>query len=215
MARKEKDPLAPLDSAVHVVLGLLVGLFALFLVLATLGDSVTLDGVGPHEVCLTTGPGQGVGYGGSDAGGVGDHPIGLHAGVRSFPTRIQICDESPSAGAVALGLSRALLGPLGGLGLFVLLRRLIRRARLEGFFADAIPGALLQVATFLLVWGIGSWVWGGIANNILLGTMAEHTSFLGMPRFPFTNMVVALGLVTLSRVMTHAVALREDVEATV
>ena len=215
MGTKEKDPLAPLETGVRAVLALIAALCVLLIASAALGETPGIGGVDATEVCVATSPGEGIGYGGS--GKPGDGPIGLREGVRWFPREIDICDTTPSAGTLALGVSQAILGPVGATVGLLLLWLVIRRARREGVFGEGIPTALRKLASFLLAWAAISWLWKGIVDATLLRRMAADTSgfVFSSPEFPFVTVLIGLGLVTLARVMSQAVALREDSEGTV
>lgn len=169
---------------------------------------------------MTTSPGR-VPYGGSGDGRAGDGPIGLREDVGWFPRQIEICDRDPSVGTLALGISRATLGPVGAIGGLVLLWFVVRRARRGGVFGDGIPKTLRLFAYYLLAWAAISWLWTGIVDAMLLGRMAGQTwlafgsiPFIS-PHVPVVTLLIGLGLVTLARVMSEAVALREDSEATI
>ena len=215
MTTRAKDPLAPLETGVQVVLALVGTFFVLMLGSAVLGGTPGIGGTDATEVCVTTPPGHGIGYGGS--GATGDGPIGLREGVRWFPREIDICDTDPSTATLALGLSQAVLGPVGATAGLLLLWFVVRRARREGVFSRSIPGALRALATYLLAWAAVGWLWRGIVDAVLLRRMAEDTSgfVFSSPDVPVVTVLVGLGLVTLARVMAQAVALREDSEGTV
>ena len=215
MVKREKDPLAPLETGVQVLLGMLVILGVLLLGSALFGGNPSVAGVGASEVCVETSPGEGVGYGGT--GGGGDHPIGLYDDVRWFPREIEICDTQPSAGTVALGITRALVEPIGAIGALLLLWWVIRRARREGVFGDRIPTGLYVLGCYLLAWALIGWLSGGIIDALLLRRMADTTDgfVFSWPQFPLVSLLLGLAMLTLARVMSQAVALREDSDATI
>jgi hypothetical protein len=215
MVKRTKDPLAPLETGVQVLLGMLVTLGVLLLGSAIFGGNPSFAGVGASEVCVETAPGEGVGYGGAGRGG--DHPIGLYDDVRWFPREIKICDTQPSAGTIALGITRALIGPIGGIGALLLLWWVVRRARREGVFGDRIPGGLYVLGCYLVAWALIGWLSGGIVDALLLSRMADTTDgfVFSWPEFPLVSLLLGLGMLTLARVMSQAVALREDSDATI
>ena len=215
MAKTEKDPLAPLESGVRVLLGMVAVLGALMLGSALVGGNPSLAGVGSGEVCVETSPGEGIGYGGSGRGG--DHPIGLHDDVRWFPRQIEICDTVPSAGTVALGVVRGLVGPVGGIGALLLLWWVVRRARRDGVFGDLVPRGLYVLGWYLLAWAVVGWLSEGVLDALLLRRMADTADgfVFRWPELPFVAVLIGLGMLTLARVMSQAVALREDSEATI
>ena len=215
MVQREKDPLAPLEMGVQVLLGMLVVLGVLLAGSVVLGGNPAFAGVSASEVCVETLPGEGVGYGGT--GGGGDRPIGLYDDVRWFPREIEICDTEPSAGTIALGITRAFIGPIGGIGALLLLWWVVRRARREGVFGDDIPRGLRVLGCYLVAWALVGWLAGGLVDALLLRKMADTTDgfVFSWPEFPLVSLLLGLAMLTLARVMSQAVALREDSDATI
>lgn len=217
MATKQRDPLAPLEFGVTVLLGFSTFITALVMVFWLLGaQHVEFFGINGSDVCVTTSPAHGVDWGGSDPSSGGEHPFGLRPGSSWNTTSLQICESHASVGTVLIGASRTLLTPVGTIGSLVLLWLLIRRARRDGLFGNAVPSALRRLAYFLLAWAVLGWAWGGLADTWLLRRMADPAgSLFGEQNIPLTTLLLGLGLITLARVMTYAVDLREDNEATV
>jgi hypothetical protein len=215
MVKREKDPLAPLETGVQVLLGMLVLLGVLLLGSTIFGGNPSFASVGATEVCVGTSPGEGVGYGGTGRGG--DHPIGLYDDVRWFPREIEICDTQPTAGTIALGITRALIEPIGAIGALLLLWWVVRRARREGVFGDRIPAGLYVLGCYLLAWALTGWLSGGTVDALLLRRMADTTDgfVFSWPEFPLVSLLLGLAMLTLARVMSQAVALREDSDATI
>jgi hypothetical protein len=218
MTGKQKSALAPLDTTVSIILTLMVG-FAVVMLIATIFGSGSIAGMRRTnpEVCVETRPGQGVGLGGNGIRPGGDGPIGLRDGVRWYPTEVEICDTAPSASTLALGGLAVAPGAVGVMGFFGLMWVVLRRARRIGVFADSIPRSLRLLGAFLLGWTLLSWVVVGLTRAALFSRMAEGRSIsMFLPSdFPVVPVLVSLGLLTLAGVVTQAVALREDVEATI
>lgn len=213
MTARAKDPLAPLEWGVRVVLGAMVALTVAVLV-GVVGN-VGSDPLGDREACVTTAPGRGTGFGGD--GRQGDHPLGLGEGVRWHPSTIDICDTHPRASSVALGVTRDALPVVGGLVVLWWLLRLLTRARRTGLFADRIPRQLERLGGFLLAWTALTWMSAGFIDAVLMNRMVPDADLVLFQSadVPVVTVLVALGLVTLGRVMAYGVALREDSEATI
>ena len=217
MASKEKDPLGPLETVVIAMLALLAALLLWISLSPFFGGHTSLGGVSTTEVCVTTAPGQLVPWGESDPSSGGEHPFGLRHGIVWGTDTIHVCDEHPSHATVALGMAGAIVRPLTALGSLLLLWRVIRRGRQDGLFSSALPGDIRRLAWFVLAASIAGWFWTARVDALLIKGMADdvHGTFAFAPDLPFAAVLIALGLITLARVMSHAVALREDAEATI
>ena len=129
---------------------------------------------------------------------------------------MQVCDPDPDGATRALGIAGLTVWVVAPLLFFGLLWRLLRRARREGVFADRVPGGLRFLGGLLLVWAALDFVVTGFVNAALLNRMTDDTLVLfSSSDAPWLLVLLGLALLALERVMSQAVAMRHDVEATI
>ena len=210
-----KDPLAPLETAVSVIVWLMLGFAAIMVIAFTFGSG-SVAGMSRHDsqVCVEIQPGQGVPYvsTGDESGKV----KGLRSGVTSNPSEIQVCDTKPGAAEIALQALTVVPALAGVVGFFVWLRFLLRRMRRDGVFADRVPHAFGMLGGALVIWAMLVWPIDGFVRAALLNRMTEDSTAIFLSaNFPIVPILVGVGLMTLGRVFGQAVALRHDSEATI
>lgn len=210
------DPLAPIELAVTVVAALLALLLVVAIPLAVFGSGAVL-GLGDEEACATVRPGT-VPYGVADGLPRSEGVDGLHRDARTWPERIEVCDRHPSTGvkAAATGGGAADVAVL--VGFLVLTRRLIRTARHRGLFTPAVAAATGLLGWFLLLGSLGAAVVQALADGVVISSAVDDVGWAdGLRDFdmPWTLVLVGVGVLTVARVIRGAVALQDDVDATI
>lgn len=119
-----------------------------------------------------------------------------------------------SAASVAPQLGSFLLTMLG----LFLLRRVIRTGRKDGLFVDATADRIRDLGWFLVgyavVWPLVVSAAGAvIVDSVVRG--AHWAAVLLHPDLSFAMVVVALGVLSMSRILRHAVPMQEEIDATV
>lgn len=223
VAGRNKDPLWPLALLSNVLLTLL-GIFLLLLAATTIWGSGEGMGFGGDSVCATTQPGDGFIYR-ERGGGAGDRsgnalsgPVGLTSQATFHQTEIEICLQEPTIGQrVIYGLSiwPEVLLFAGSLGL---LRLIVGRAYGQGLFSRqvaqmaSILGAVV-LAGSLLVATIEAFARGALIAQALddegwtVGAVGWNTSI--------SAVIGGIGIICVGRVLARAVAMQEDLDATI
>jgi len=212
------DPLGPFEAAV-TVLSVLVALLVLSLVPLAVFGSGSFLGLGEKEACTVAAPGV-VPYGERDLPGPAETPYvpGLRADARFSVDRLDVCDTAPSpmvkaAAATDPGADLLLL-----VGFLYLSRGLIRRARSVGLFTTSVAGRTTVLGWYLLVGALVVELVSAAGHGVVLSSAVRGVHWAdGLLGFdvPFTLLVVALGIITVGRVLHQAVVLQDDVDATV
>ena len=171
MARRVREPLAPVEAAVYCVWALLL-LSSVFIPVAIWGPG-TIGEVGGREVCVEAPLGVGFGYangGHSEVVGDLDQPtvssdplVGEKPGVSGYPVTMKYCDSSPAVMAQVLEGVRGLFPFVAALGFFEAFRRVLRHARRAGVFSSSVSRGLSILGCYMIAWGLarrsplGSW----------------------------------------------------------
>lgn len=220
MAR-QRDPLAPLEFIVNVIGTVFLLGVVVFGPLALLDKNVSLGTIGAPAVCTSySAQSFTTGIGGEDD----PDPLAMYPQARparsasTQGTDFETCDEKPTttmrtiadAGTVLdLGFSGAVLA---------LLWRLTRTARRRGLFTAPVARQVSVLGWVLLA----GYVAVGVLRAALDGVLVHLV--VGAPTFPaqqhaldlsITTLVVGFGLLTLGRVMSQTVAMRDEIDATV
>lgn len=208
-SRADNKPLRVLETLVGGALAVMV-LVTVLAAVGTVVGSASIPGI-DAEVCATGTQGSPAFARGED-GRTG--PVGLRDGVTWRVQELQVCDPDPDVATRALG----------GLGLAVwagapavflaMLWRFLRRARMQGFFADEVPTQLRTLGRFLMIWALLDLFVSGAVNAALLTRMTDDLVFL-TATVPWVPLVLGVALLALARVMEQAVEMRRDVEATI
>ncbi|MEO5663937.1 MAG: DUF2975 domain-containing protein [Nocardioides sp.] len=211
---RDADPLKVLE----ILVGVIVSLMAVVTVAVCVGaiaGSGSIPGLNA-EVCVTVAPGR-VAFQetqGSTPPAMG--PMHLSDGIRWHTEQVRVCDPDPDGATRALGALGLTVWVLAPLIFFGLLWRLLRRARREGVFADRVPGGLRLLGGILLVWATLDFIVTGFVNAALLNRMTDEGLTLFMSSdFPWLQILLAVALLGLERVMAQALVMRRDVEATI
>jgi hypothetical protein len=217
------DPLAPIEFAV-TCLSALISLGIAFSLLAAVFGSGSFLGIGESDACAVVDSGT-VGYGEGDVEVAGLPPVrhspfivGLHRDASFVPETLRVCDDDPGAGVRAAssagrGAELVLL-----LGFLLLTWRVIRKARQSGLFTGEVAGGAQVLGWFLLVGSVLVPVLSWAADGVVVTSAVGGVSWPGTWDHihpSWTVMLVAFGLLSVARVLRRAVALQDDVDATI
>jgi hypothetical protein len=217
--RSTRDPFAPVEMIVSVLLGM--GVIILLLVVglgvvekvASGHTNVSFATIGEREACATTSLAA-VPY---SSGDVASLELADDTRLRP-PHEAEVCLEHPTVWQKAASA----LAPVGdvvfGLGGLWLVRRVIRAARREGLFTACVARRTRVLGWFLLAMG-GVWPFlagagrGVVVQAALPGVSWSHE--LWSPHISPFVVTVALGVITFARILERAVPLQAEVDATV
>jgi hypothetical protein len=206
------------ETAATLLLHLLVGLTIVFAVIAAVqaltGNdvSVSIATVGDRQACALV-PNEVVASATDVAQrGVRRDTATIHA------EELEVCLEEPTV----LQKAASALTPVGDLlfmvGALVLLRRVIRGGRTEGLFTVGTATRTRHLGYFLLFMTL-VWPFVAAAGRAVVVTAAVPAAgwadMLSRPGMPIALALVALGVLTVARILRRAVVLQEEVDATV
>jgi len=205
--------LAPLAFVVRVVGGLMVAV-TLFVVPFVIFGSGSFLGVGADEVCVES----------PLAGWSSDGDAGMRAvveparGVSVSATTIRLCDGSPSGGQRTLSLVEQGSGFVYAAGLLLLLSLLLRTAR-QGFFVPRIALAVGRLGLYVLLGGLAAaflhaWAASRLAATMVDGELA-HPGLVATLHGLAAPLLAGFGLLTIGRVLVHAVPMQRELDTTV
>ncbi|MFC7362530.1 DUF2975 domain-containing protein [Nocardioides astragali] len=208
-SRRDTDPLRTLEVLVASVVAVM-GLVACLMLVGTVAGSGSVPGV-DAEVCAS-GSGDVPAF--RRTAGDTTGPVDLRDGITWRAEEVQICDPDPDGVIRALAAAGLLVWLGAPVLFFCLLWRLLRRARREGVFADRVPGGLRTLGRILLAWAAVDFFASGLIDAALLNRMTDGTLVL-TAEVPWLPVLLGIALLTLERVMSQAVEMRRDVEATI
>lgn len=208
-SKRIDDPLRTLEVLIGMVVALM-GVGAVLMLVATVAGTASIPGV-DAEVCVS---GSGDALGLRTAGDGSTGPAELRDGVTWRADEVTICDPAPDGTTRALAGAGLLVWIGAPVLFFSLLWRLLRRARREGVFADRIPARLHTLGRLLLVWAALDFFVTGLVDAALLNRMTRGTLIL-TGEVPWQLVLSGFALLALARVMSQAVGMRRDVEATI
>lgn len=234
MRRTPRDPLAPVEFVATVLLA-----FNAFLIVMALAflvfdrDHSTFLGEGDACVDVRNGPASVyLPGGGSSASEAENKPRTPPAGTTLNPKKIAVCaaDVSEELARRVPGLeathptstqrwwNRLAVYPpaLFGMGALTFVWMLARRARREGFFVASVARGLTWLGVYLAAGSLLTSIVVLAARKQLLDTLLPTGGYwdIGL-HLSWSTLLTGAGLVSLGRVMAHAVAMREDLDATV
>lgn len=217
-AEARRDPLGPFEVAVTALMALIAALVMMSVPAAVFGNGSFL-GLGDKEACAVTRPGV-VPFGERDVPGHEDSMFipGLRSDARFSVDRIEVCDRDPGIGVKAASSAdpAAHLVLLGG---FLLLsRRLIRHARSAGLFTTSVASRTSGLGWYLFGGALTTHLVAAIGHGVVVSSAVRGVAWGdGLRNFdvPLTLVVVALGIVTVGRVLRQAVELQDEVDATI
>ena len=211
--RSARDPLGPIDFILNV-LGTLTLLALLVGTLTSLFGSGSGLGIGDDPVCAEASPyvlegprqQQLVAY-----GAIGDNG-------RFDTTTTRFCAEEPTGKQQTFYLGIAWPPILFWLGLLVTARRLSRQGRRGGMFTNDFARSVALIGTYLLVGCLLVTAVTAAAKGMLIATLLPNAgTWIGFidPDFSVSTLIAGFAMLTVSRVLHQAVAMRDDLDATI
>lgn len=226
-----RDPLAPVEFLATFLLASVALTLLLTSVFALFGSG---SFVGEGQPCLQVQGGAVSAYQERqrDTGSRTSAP--LPTGTRLHTKLVSVCaadvpdrvwrripgvtDPAPHPTAEQRWWNRLVVWPqvLYGMGALTFVWLLARRARREGFFVPSVAQGLTRLGTFLTLGSVVTSVVVLLASKQLLDTLLPTGGYwdIGL-NLSWSTLLTGVGIVTLGRVMGHAVAMREDLDATV
>ena len=212
-----RDPLGPLDALTTAALSLFAVALLAFVTFSTVAvvrgvDSpVTLMGLGQSEACVEAE----VGRAALPAGDGGRPVVDIDRGeAEVFAETASVCLNDPNGAEVAAAAVPTVGTTALAVGALVLVRRVIRRARRHGAFTLPVAAAVRHLAWLLLVQAL---VWPFVSaaarGTVLDGATGGdwHASLLS-PGLNWLLVIVAVGVLTVGRVLRLSVALQDEVD---
>jgi hypothetical protein len=209
---RQRSPLEPAATWVHVFLAL-VGTLVGISVLATVFGSGSVFGIGGSDICVEAANGR------VPVPQYGDNVVrGVENGVRSGPSVVRMCDESPTVEQRLLGVAAQAPTFLVFVGALLLAARLIRGAAREGIFTQTVAKRLRMLGWFVLVGEAVATFVEAQARNWLTNTMiVDRDTVFTVNDWDVPLMALFLGavLISMGRIMRVSTMMREDLEGTV
>ncbi|NYG55717.1 hypothetical protein [Nocardioides perillae] len=213
---RTKDPLAPLESVVTLLISVFVGSLLLIGIMAGVDvarggpSGATVFGFGAGSTCIDTRPGESLS---SRIGNLGlaripeaDGEFGTSAGSLR-PSAWTVCLDDPTtvqyvvARADTLATATLFLVSMG------LLVRVLRRARRDGYFHTRTCNALIDLGRFLGAYGFLAgfaleWARAAVVDAVF--PQRDIGSSWDVANVDWTLVVAGLGLITVARVLAEA-----------
>ena len=234
---RQRDPLAPVEFVATFLLAVNTFLIVLSLAFVVLDENHSF--LGENDVCVNVSnsspaamffaeehptPGTDVEPGSAVPDGVSIDASRFSVCATSVPERIWsrltgVHGPAPHPSTEQRWWNRLVVWPPAfyGMGALTFVWLLARRARRDGFFVDSVARGLRRLGTYLAVGSVMTSVVVLLARKQLLDTLLpKGVGYwdIGID-LSWTTVFVGVGLVTLGRVMGHAVAMREELDATV
>jgi hypothetical protein len=166
-------------------------------------------GFGAPVVCVSASP-----YQVHQLHGDRMHLPAIADGTSASVGTVNLCRSDPTTRQQLLDTMDEGASVVFGAGMLFLVWRLLRHARRDGVFVSAFARRLSALGIYV---GLGAAAVGAIhywAQHELGQSMAPGMD-AGTVHFTFTPLLVALGLITLGRLMAATVPMREELDATV
>ncbi|MCW2794453.1 MAG: hypothetical protein JWO76_3551 [Nocardioides sp.] len=222
-----RDPLAPVDAVVTVLLSLFAFLMALFLVVAGVGlathgsTNVSFAGIGSDSTCTVVDNDGGT-VSSYSSSGTGIRPaegiVGRNRDAQARTASWEVCLTDPTRWEQVAARVEPVGTVLFVLGSLLLIRRVIRIARRAGLFTAPTASRTRQLGWFLLVATVVGPFLAAAGRGVVLAGAVHGLHWydeLTPPHLPYALVVVALGVLTFSRILRTAVPLQEEVDATI
>lgn len=214
MSRKVRDPLQPFASLVGILAGLMALLTTTVIVFAVLGvGEVQVLGIGgPPSICIH-----------DDTvfdSSVTEREVAqaglVRPGVTSIMAGINHCVTHPTIWQRVLVTFTRTPSSLLFTGMVVLMWWLVRAARAGGPFGPSTVRRARALGWWLIVGGLVSAAVTAVAATLLRRTiLTDESMTLAWPQIPWSELVAGLGLLTVARLLTVAISMREEIEATI
>ncbi|WP_345456959.1 DUF2975 domain-containing protein [Nocardioides marinquilinus] len=211
-----RDPLAPVETVISLVLTLCATLLVLQVVLSVAAAFDPDATVGPGPTCAVVGENERHDL---RAEGASQSELGFSDGVATYePENVEVCLDDPNGWQAGAGVVVGSIGFLEFAVAIFLLRRVVRTARRDGLFVPATVGEIRRLGHVLLAFVVlgplvtvaGTWV--VVAPTDVSVDLPDLLVLVGVP---WVLLLVAAGVVTVARVLDHAAELQDDVDHTV
>lgn len=209
---RQRSPLEPAATWVHVFLALVVTFVGLGVVTTVFGSG-TVFGIGASATCVEAVNGH-VPVPQSEANVV----LGAADRVRSSASAVRMCVSSPTTGQRLLETLTHTPTFLVLVGALLLAARLIRGASREGIFTLRVAGRLRTLGWLVLAGEVLATFVEAQARNWLTNTMmVDRHSMFSINDWDVPVMALFLGavLISMARIMRVSTTMREDLEGTV
>jgi hypothetical protein len=210
MSRRVRNPLEPFASTVSALVMLLAGLFLLTLGSLFHPGHMRLWGIGESPLCAFD-----RGFTARSSGG--DLSQIAKAHVFEADSGTTLCVNHPTAWQQTLNaLTQAPTFIVTTVAL-ILLWRLIQCARRNGPFATQTSRRLRFIGWWLLGGGLIGDNLQQLANIRLLQSMLtpDYAPAWILPTVPWSLMITGLGMLTVARILSAGLIMREQLEATI
>jgi hypothetical protein len=213
------DPLRPIDVTSRYLGILILAVILAMAVLTTLGAlGVAKSQVGLSDPCATVPPGV-VTYLTPDADGGVPGVQGLAADSSAAPATLEFCVTEPGAG-LRLAYAASSFSTLLVLGGFlVLVRVLVARARSRGLFSSDVARLTGVLGWYVTLAALGAALVQAVADAAVVGNAVPGRLTFDTVQYtwhtPWTALLAGVGVLTIARVMKRAVAMRQDLDATI
>ena len=207
-SKQPRNPLDPIATAVEILCGL-VGIFivvSLFLPQQGWGRGSVCTSVSSNSIPLLKAQNQDVAV------------AGLAHGSQAAIGNVAVCADHPGAALRLAGVLMAAPSLLLLLGALVLARRLLKSAaRPADLYSAETADRLRFLGRFLTAGAIIAAIVESAAGTAVLASQINSTSWFepGQWHLPVSALVVGLVMITLARVMSVGVAMREELDVTV
>jgi hypothetical protein len=210
--------LAPLEFVVTLLSAIILASILVIIPISVFGSGSFL-GLGDPDACTTTSENV-VGVQGTSSGDGAESSVvpGLHDDASAVPRQIGICERHPTAGVKAASAGERATGLLLLLGFLVLARVTIVAARRDGLFSRTTATRTRALGWYLVLGSLGAATVASLLSGVVVSSSVDDIGWTdGLRGFdmPWTLVVVGIGVITVARVLRQAVALQDDVDATI
>ena len=208
---KSRDPLAPVEFVLTAVLGFALITLAFALVLSVSSGRFRFRG--EDEPCVSLRNSSGL-FVDSRVPTAPDND--LPPGTTVSAEVLRLCSEHPTAAQQWWFRASVWAPTLYGLGSMTAAWLLARAARQKGLFHPAVARRVSLLGAVVALGATVSAATVLVSQRLLAGTLLPHPSAWGLGlHMDWSGALFGIGLITLGRVMQHAVAMREELDATV
>jgi len=215
MPEKTRNPLEPFASTVSILLRIAIGLLvsAVVFALFTKGSHWSVSGLTDRTICVHD---NDISSGAANTGGL---EYLSKPGVQATNAGVDLCTEHATAWQRTLRSLGDLPAALFGIGALLLMWWLVRGARQDGPFASANARRVRWFGWWLIIGGLISDNLTGVAKILLLRTMLAHSDdgpyLIDGLTVPWSLLLTGLGMLTVARILSAGVTMREEIEATI
>jgi hypothetical protein len=211
-----KNALAPLEFILSVAGALMAAILLIGLPFVVFGSG-SMFGIGDPTVCVDAPQGA---LGGIRGGsGINEaHVMGTKQGVSTVPSRINVCDSTPSSSQHAWSALATAPTFFYALGFLVLAWRLVRKARRHGLFSPDVALGVGRLGLYVLLGALAVATletWGSYrALSTLIVGLGPNDAWAFF-HLSWAILFAGFGLLTIGRVMAQTVPMRAELDATI